>query len=190
MVKKRSDQSYLYQRAIKLSTMKRIRKESRKLRKLIFQECNLLNEDINIALEMLPENKKQRYQSIITGKYAEEQYEKIIKAQILYYFFEGESRTSISQIYAKTPKEITDTIESFGFSRTEQYRPSGKAKFVVGTKVFNSIKKAKQFKEETDSPYKIVTIGEQEVILYHYLEKHHIQLEDIATNILETKKIR
>lgn len=188
MAKKRSDQSYIYQRTIKFSTMKRIRKETRNLRKQIIQECNLLNEDINIALEMLPENKKQLYQSIITGKYAEEQYEKIIKAQILYYFFEGESRTAISQIYVKTPKEITDIIESFGFSRTEQYRPSGKARFVIGTKVFNSIVKARQFKEKTGSPYKILTIGEREVILYNYLKKHQIQLEDIATNVLETKK--
>lgn len=185
MARKKRERFYPYKQTIKASTLKRIRNENRKLRKLIFKELNLLDDDLNAALEMLPSKKRKLYQSILTGEYAEKQYEKIIKAQILYYFFEGETRTKISEIYIKTPKEVTDIIEDFGFSRKEQFYPNGKTRFVVGTKVFKSAKKAQEFKKETKSPYKIITISEREVILYDYLEKNQILLEDVGSNVFE-----
>lgn len=188
MARKKRERFYPYKQTIKASTLKRIRDENRKLRKLIFKELNLLDDDLNVALEMLSSKKRKLYRSILTGEYAEKIYEKIIKAQILYYFFEGETRTNISEIYIKTPKEVTDIIEEFGFSRKEQFYPNGKARFVVGTKVFKSAKKAQEFKKETKSPYKIITISEREVILYDYLEKNQILIEDIAPNVLEIIK--
>lgn len=185
MTKKKSESTYDYHRIVQLSTMKRIRKEARTLRKNIMQECNLINEDLTIALDTFPKDKREAYLDVITGKYTEKQYDKILRAKILYYYFEGQSRTNISIKLGMNTTTVTDIIESFGFDRIKQYRPNGKAKFVVGTKVFSNLTKAKKYQKENQSPYKIKTIGEQETILYYFLEKNRILIEDIDSNMIQ-----
>lgn len=60
MARKKRERFYPYKQTIKASTLKRIRNENRNLRKLIFKELNLLDDDLNVALEMLP-SKKENY---------------------------------------------------------------------------------------------------------------------------------
>lgn len=85
----------IYERTIKQQTRARLRKENRKLRQIVLEKLNSIDTDIIRALDHFPKKESEYYLGIINGSSLNEEYEKILKAQIVYDYFDGYTRSNI-----------------------------------------------------------------------------------------------
>lgn len=177
----------LYERTIKQQTRVRLRKENRQLRQIVLEKLNNIDTDIMNALEHFPKKEREYYLSIINGSSLNEEYEKILKAQIVYNYFDGYSRSNIKSMYNLSIEYINEILKSFGIEPQKYYHAYGKAHFVVGTEVFDNIITARTYRKKNKLNYKVHTIGQNEIVLYDFMKQNQILLEDVGSNVFEKR---
>lgn len=177
----------IYERFIKQKTRTRLRKENRKLRQIVLEKLNKIDTNLLEALKYFPKDEREYYLSILNGSILNQEYEKILKAQIVYDYFDGYSRSNIKSMYNVSIEYINDILKSFGVEPEKYYHAYGKAHFVVGTEVFNNIITARTYRKKNKLNYKVRTVGQNEIVLYEFMKQNQILLEDVGSNVFEKR---